>query len=492
MVIPRVVGGGTSVNFALYVRGAKLDYDNWSALGNPGWDHDSLLPYFKKSEDFLGTVTEHSDEYHGKGGPLPVISTEDVKKMEEFLRPVAEELGLEIIDPNGPNNIGIAPVHNTIKNGVRVSAPEAFLRPVKERSNLRILPGARVDKILFNQDKRAVGVEYTFKGKTHRVTARKEVIVSAGAILTPKILMLSGIGPKKQLKKLGIPVVADVPGVGQNLDSHLHFALNWKIKPGWSAMTGDFLSPRNIASYMREQTGFYSMPQGPLFHTYLYLGGENPRWPDADLYMSALIGFENPFITDEINSQVIGPLFNEPVMAMGVMLCRPKSRGHVALASLDPADLPAIHHNVYDHPDDLKLHVKAVRALQRIMDSKAMKRIRADPQPDLTMKACAHLGNNTDTYWECYVRHIALPSEHFCCTAKMAPKTDSMGVVSPSLSVRGVSGLRVVDASVMPRVVSTNPMASVYVIAEKASDLIKQDWGYLSQTPAEKSSNTEK
>ncbi|XP_047736319.1 glucose dehydrogenase [FAD, quinone]-like [Hyalella azteca] len=154
---------------------------------------------------------------------------------------------------------------------------------------------------------------------------------------------------------------------------------------------------------------------------------------------------------------------------------RPKSKGYVAITSADPADFPFINHNFYDHPDDVKLHVKGVKELNRIMNSEGMRKILA-PQPDLTLKACEHLGSKTDGYWECYARHMALPNEHFCCTAKMAPPTDPMGVVSPRLSVRGVSGLRVVDASVMPEVVSTNPMATVYVIAEKASDIIKQDW----------------
>ncbi|KAA0187559.1 hypothetical protein HAZT_HAZT004557 [Hyalella azteca] len=160
-----------------------------------------------------------------------------------------------------------------------------------------------------------------------------------------------------------------------------------------------------------------------------------------------------------IKSQLFGPLLNEPVLNVGVMLCRPKSKGYVAITSADPADFPFINHNFYDHPDDVKLH---------------------------TLKACAHLGNKTDGYWECYARHMALPNEHFCCTAKMAPPTDPMGVVSPRLSVRGVSGLRVVDASVMPEVVSTNTMATVYVIAEKASDIIKQDWSLENTKTASK------
>ncbi|XP_047740109.1 glucose dehydrogenase [FAD, quinone] [Hyalella azteca] len=481
MIVARVMGGGTTINFGLYVRGAKLDYDNWSALGNPGWDHASLLPYFKKSEDFRGTKTKHSDEYHGKGGPMLVDTTSEVSKMEEFIRPVAEELGLDIIDPNGPDNIGFAPVHNTVWGGVRASASEAFLRPAIGRKNLHILPGARVDKILFNRDKKAVGVQYTFKGKNQIVDARKEVILSAGTVLTPKLLMLSGIGPRKVLEELGIAVVSDVEGVGQNMDAHLHLGLNWKIKPGLSYTMGDFLNPLNVARYIKDQTGFYSLPHSALMHTYLNLGGGDPRRPDVDLYMSPSIGFAIPFYTDEVNTQTIGPLINEPVLNVFVMLCRPKSRGYITITSPDPAEPPAIKHNIYDHPDDIKLHVKAIKELHRIMDSKAMKKI-LDQQPDLTLKACAHLGNKTDGYWECYARHMALPNEHFCCTAKMAPPTDPMGVVSPRLSVRGVSGLRVVDASVMPEVVSTNTMATVYVIAEKASDIIKQDWGLESST----------
>ncbi|XP_018013934.1 glucose dehydrogenase [FAD, quinone] [Hyalella azteca] len=485
MIVPRVMGGGTTVNLALYVRGAKLDYDNWSALGNPGWDHASLLPYFRKSEDFIGTITEHTDEYHGKGGPLTVDTTDDVRKMEEIIRPVAAELGLDIIDPNGPSNIGLAPVHNTVKKGVRASSSEAFLKPVFNRKNLHILPGARVDKILFNQENEAVGVEYTFRGKTYKVEARKEVIISAGTLHTPKLLMLSGIGPRKQIEELGIPVVAEVPGVGQNLDSHQLFALNFKIKPGLSPTFMDLMNPFHIASYLREQTGFYSLPITPLMHTYLNLGGGDPHRPDVDIFMTPMVGVGLPVYTNEIKSQLFGPLLNEPVLNVGVMLCRPKSKGYVAITSADPADFPFINHNFYDHPDDVKLHVKGVKELNRIMSSEGMRKILA-PQPDLTLKACAHLGNKTDGYWECYARHMALPNEHFCCTAKMAPPTDPMGVVSPRLSVRGVSGLRVVDASVMPEVVSTNTMATVYVIAEKASDIIKQDWSLENTKTASK------
>ncbi|XP_018015174.2 glucose dehydrogenase [FAD, quinone]-like [Hyalella azteca] len=480
MIVPRVMGGGTTVNGALYVRGAKLDYDNWSALGNPGWDHASLLPYFKKSEDFRGTITEHTDAYHGKGGPLTVDTTDDVREMKEIIRPVAAELGLDIIDPNGPNNIGFAPVHNAIRSGVRASASEAFLKPVMRRPNLHILTGARVDKILFNKNKKATGVQYTFRGKTRIVNARKEVIISAGAVMTPKLLIHSGIGPRKQLEKLGIPVVALAEGVGQNLGTHVTIPLYWKIKPGLWFSTKDFLSPHNIVTYIKKQTGFYSTPMGPTMHTYLNVGGSNPRRPDVDLYMGLQIGVKLPFYTREINSQIAGPLLNEPVLFATDMLCRPKSKGYIAITSKNPVELPVVHYNVYEHPDDIKLHLKGVEELRRIMDSEAIRKIRV-AQPDLTLKACAHLGNNTDGYWECYARHMTIFNEHFCCTAKMAPPTDPMGVVSSRLSVRGVSGLRVVDASVMPEVVSTNTMATVYVIAEKASDIIKQDWGYLTK-----------
>ncbi|KAF2358232.1 Glucose-methanol-choline oxidoreductase N-terminal [Trinorchestia longiramus] len=486
----RMVGGSTALNALYYARGHRSDFNSWEVLGNEGWNYDAVLPYFKKSENYQGDRDQVTDQYHGTGGPVNVITRSDGLPLENSLRAAANELGYDVIDSNGPTMIGFSPVQMTILNGLRNSAGEAFLRPVASRSNLHILPRATVTTVLIDEEKKVQGVQYTFKGQQYTATAMKEVVLCAGAIHTPKLLMLSGIGPPRVLTQLGIKVVSPLPGVGQNLQNHFRVPVSWLLRKGVTTSLPDLLAPKSLAMYISLQRGPLSISPGVLMHSYFNLKGDDSDWPDVDLYLSpityALDGGSSVVpavgLKRQVFNEILGPLQFREGMSIHAMLTRPYSRGSITLKSADPQDPPTVDSNFYDDHRDLDLQVKAIQQAFRIMDTESMKALLPE-QPDLTLRACAHHGNLTEGYWGCYARHLVQTDWHFCCTAKMAPSSDPMGVVSSRLRVRGVSGLRVVDASVMPHIVTANTMASVYMIAEKAADMIKSDWGYPVQSP---------
>ncbi|XP_018024916.1 glucose dehydrogenase [FAD, quinone] isoform X2 [Hyalella azteca] len=473
----RVIGGASTVNGMAFVRGSGYDFDSWKDLGNEGWDYRSVLPYFKKLENYQAERTPSLEKYRGFAGPVSVSQVQRWGKLRSAIKAAAAELGVAFNTVGGKSNIGISWADLAVKNGVRSSASESYLRPAATRSNLRVLTRATVTRIIFDEQKKARGVEYTFNGQTHRVVATKEVVLSAGALFTPQLLMLSGVGPPQMLTERGIEVVSALPGVGQNLDNHPGFVMHWRVKPGVTISIKDIFNPKTYIEYNSKRSGVLSGPFGTIAHNFVNLGGGNPDWPDLNLPWTLRPSVPTPNIDKKTNVQLIGLPVLHDTLTTRVVLMRPRSRGLVSLRSADVADPPLIRNNFFQDPYDLKLMVKGIRETFRVMNTSAMREILL-PQPDTSLKACLRYGRDTDGYWECFVRHVVGQDAHHCCTAKMSPPTDPMGVVSPRLLVRGVSGLRVVDASVMPHVVSANTMASTYMVAEKASDMIKQDWGY--------------
>ncbi|GAB2558228.1 GMC family oxidoreductase [Spirosoma aerophilum] len=423
----KVVGGSTSINAMMYVRGNPANFDQWKALGADGWGYDDVLPYFKKSENFEGGPSE----YHGTSGEVSVRDCpDDVMRSPEFLNG-AVELGYDgpHWDYNGgrqENGAGLLQFHIT-PDGQRASGATAFLQPIQDRPNLTLITGAQVNRILI-QDGRAVGVEYQQNGETHQLLVENEVILSAGALNSPKLLLLSGIGPSEQLNELGIPVQANLPGVGENLQDHVQLPVIFRAKserPQTTLLTGNVLFVKTT---------------------------DDAVAPDLQLNFTPSIPAPlAPFLPD----------FGGNVCIFLPILVQPKSVGTVKLRSADPLDKPVINPNYLSDAADVAVFRKAIDLIRKISETAAFASLNGGELAPGPGDPEGFIRSQGSTLW------------HPAGTCKIGK--DSMAVVDPSLRVHGVSGLRVADASVMPTVTSGNTVAACFMIGEKAADLILAD-----------------
>ena len=455
----KVWGGSSSINAMVYIRGHQKDYDDWAALGNTGWSYAEVLPYFKKSE----TAQQGDSRYRGKNGPLYVSDvTPDMHPLTDTWISAGKELGLEYNpDFNGAQQQGIGRYQQTTKDGWRMSAAKAYLHPAKHRSNLAITSHAQVTRILF-EGKKAVGVEYLRKGKLHKVYAGKEVILSAGAVQSPQLLMLSGIGPRQHLQETGIELVEDNAHVGQHLQDHLGMDFLYKSKV-------PTLNDELHSGLGKLWAGlkYLLLRRGPCRLSVNQGGGftcseEDQQQPDLQLYFSPVSYTRAPAKTR--------PLMNpDPFSAflLGFSNCRVKSEGEIRLASKDPLAAPVIDPKYLSHEDDVKLLLKGSKLMRKLAETAAFSEIIIDEiRPG---KDC-----QTDEQLIVDIRSYAWTVFHASCTCRMAPDAER-GVVNPRLQVFGVENLRVCDASVMPFMVSGNTNAPTIMIGEKGADMILED-----------------
>ncbi|KAL2716015.1 hypothetical protein V1478_013691 [Vespula squamosa] len=482
----KVLGGSSVLNSMLYVRGNRRDFDQWESFGNPGWGYDDVLPYFKKSQDQRNPYLAQNTKYHSTGGYLTIQNpTYNTSLGPAFLQ-AAEEMGYDIVDINGEQQTGFAYCQFTMRNGTRCSAAKAFVHPIKFRKNFHLSLWSHVTRILIDQStKKAYGVEFIRNGRVKTVFAKKEVILSAGAINTPQLLMLSGIGPRKHLEDLGIPVVQDSPGVGQNLQDHIAFGNVVFLVDEEISLKFNGLANINAGlRYAITQDGPLTSSNG--FEIIGFLptkyANQTDDWPDIEFMVSST-GINNMGdkmkndigLTDDFYNNYYGSITNRNSFTIFPMILRPKSRGYIKLKSKHPRDHPLIYHNYLTNPDDVNVLREGVKAAIAFGETGSMKRLGArfhsKPFPN-----CKHLPMFTDEYWECTIRQFTMTIYHYSCTSKMGPRSDPMAVVDPSLKVYGVEGLRVIDASIMPTVTSSNTNAPVIMIGEKGSDLIKKDW----------------
>jgi choline dehydrogenase len=421
----KVVGGSTAINAMMWVRGNRRNFDRWVALGAEGWSYSNALSYYKALEDFEGGASE----YHGVGGPISVrICPDQAMRSEEFLVG-ATEAGYEgpHHDYNGArqeNGSGLLQFHLG-KDGHRCSAAMAFLVPIRNRPNLTLRTGAEVTRVLL-EGKQAVGVEYRQDGQTHQARASREVILSAGALQSPKLLMLSGIGPADQLRKHGIVVTADLPGVGQNLQDHVQVPFVYRtrtVRPNPQLLAGNVL-------FVNTRT---STPDAP---------------PDMQLLFT-------PAVPTPLSAALN---FGGPACIFLAILVQPESVGTVSLRSSNPLDPPMLNPNYLQHPADLKTFLETLKLVRRIAGTRAFTDLNGG---ELTP------GNSNP---EGYIRAQASTLWHPACTCKMG--SDANAVVDAQLRVRGVEGLRVIDASVMPRVTSGNIVAVCSMIGARGADMI--------------------
>jgi choline dehydrogenase len=421
----KVHGGSSAVNAMTFIRGHQFCFDRWERAGNQGWGYEAVLPYFKKSErNELGETP-----YRGADGPLAVsLCTDPHAGHKAFLAAVAQQQYKvdARYDFNQPTPVNVAGYYQkNILDGKRHSVADAFLTPILARPNLEVRSMSQATKLTI-EGKKAVGVEYVRGGKSERARATREIILAGGVVDSPKLLMLSGIGPADQLKAHGIPVVADVPGVGRNFQDHLKLSIRWngtRELPGSTVTAGLFV---------RSNPGNYGDP------------------PDLQFYVGRGVETTDRFIT------------------ITVSLVFPKSRGEIALRSADPLAAPIIRANYLQHDDDVKALVQGVKLARWFGEADAYQGLRGgEVAPGAAAKSDADLA--------AFARRDSDTIYHGAGTCKMGPAADSSAVVDPSLRVRGVDGLRVADGSIMPEVVNATTNAACVMIGEKASDLVKAD-----------------
>jgi choline dehydrogenase-like flavoprotein len=448
----KVLGGSSSINGLVYIRGQKEDFDLWRQLGNVGWNWDDVLPYFKKAE----SQQRGADDYHGAGGPLSVSDQTETHELCEAFIKAGQQVGIPRNDDfNGASQEGIGYFQTTARKGLRCSTAVGYLRPARKRPNLTIVTNALTTRILFEGDV-ATGIAFTRNGEAMVARAGGEIIVAAGAINSPQLLQLSGVGPAPLLRGFGIEMVRDMPGVGVNLQDHFQTRMVFRC-------TKKITLNDIVASPLRKAgigLKYALRRSGPLTISAGYVGAflrTDPRLATPDVQVHFL-----NFSTNKMGEAL------HPFSGFSASICqlRPESRGSITIKTRDPSDAPAIRVNYLSAETDRKTMVAGMRMLRQVSQAPAMAPyIESEVEPGLQCQS--------DADWIAFCRERGSTIYHPTCTCKMGD--DTMAVVDARLRVHGLKRLRVVDGSIMPNVVSGNTNAAIVMIAEKGAEMILQD-----------------
>ncbi|HXT82414.1 MAG TPA: choline dehydrogenase [Acetobacteraceae bacterium] len=450
--VPRgkTLGGSSSINGMLYVRGNPLDYNTWAQYGNRGWSYEAVLPYFKKAEHF----EPGGDDSRGRGGPLNVTHMrERAELLDAFIDAAADEGFPRNPDYNNGHQEGFGYFQVTQKNGERWSTARGFLAPIRHRQNLRVETEALTTRVLL-EGKRAVGVAYTQNGVTKEARAGREVILAAGAVKSPHILELSGIGQPELLTGLGIQAAHALPGVGENYRDHYAPRMNWRVKLPitLNEQTRGLTFAKEILKYYTQRRGVLTFTAGIAFG----FVRTRPELEEPDVQFH--------FAHASYATAQTRVLDREPGMTLTVYQCRPESKGSIHAKSSDPSAAPSIRPNYLADPLDQRVLIDGMKIGRQIINNRVMDKYRAyEMNPGDKVQ--------TDDEWLNFARENGQTTYHVIGTCRMGQ--DPMAVVDDELRVRGLAGLRVVDASVMPTVPSGNTNAAVIMIAEKGADMIK-------------------
>ena len=445
----KTLGGSSSINGMLYIRGQAEDYEEWEKVGNKGWGYRDLMKYFVALEN----NQNHEDQYHGNFGPLWVETYQPILEASKSFLNACKEYGLnKNNDFNGEFQEGYGQYQVNIKNGKRFSSSDAFLKPVLDRPNLELLTNTLVEKII-TSNKKAVGVKIKNKKGTQIIGSTSEIVLCGGSINSPQLLMLSGIGPKKHLMDLKIPIVHDLPGVGKNLQDHLTVNISYKINQlkTFSELMKPVGMIKNLFEYFIHKKGLMTYPAsdiGVFFKT-----NENIKTPNAQVHFAPGAGKYNKNGAMKPSSGITASICN----------LRPQSRGHLELISSDPNDAPKIHANYLDQKIDVEWMIEGIQKIREIFKTPSMQELEA-----VELQPGTHCIKNNDI--EEFIRNESLSVYHPIGTCKMGHGNEC--VVDDELKVKGIKRLRVADASIFPSIISGNTNATCNVIGSKCADLI--------------------
>ena len=450
----KALGGSSSINGMLYVRGAANDFDRWAAEGCAGWSYAEVLPCFKRMESTpLG-----DDAYRGRSGPVRTDALRTTHPLARTFVQAAVEAGITLNeDYNGATQEGVAYTEVNQQRGRRYNAARAYVQPVRQRRNLTVRTRSVCRRLLF-ENGRCVGVEYRKGGRLHRAKAEREVILCAGAIASPKLLMLSGIGPAEQLREAGIAVVKDAPGVGANLQEHPEGMVGIDVNvPTYNTEINSWRIVLHGLNWLLFGRGPATSPY-PHAVAFIRSAPEEPR-PDIQVQLG-------PYAFSFSEEGVIP--YGRPAISAAINVSWPRSRGSIRLRGADPDDPPVISHALLGDGDDMERLIRGCRQVREMLNGPAFAPYRVGerlPGPDV----------QSDDEWRDYLRRTAFLGYHPVGTCKMG--TDELAVTRPDLTVRGIGGLRVADASVMPSLTSGNTNATVMMIGERAADFILKGEG---------------
>lgn len=496
----KILGGSSTLNYMIYTRGHRRDYDAYAAAGNYGWSYEQLLPYFVRSEN--NTIAEYrNSSLHGHAGPLHVERVRHRTPLVDAFVAAGHELGYaagDAVDYTDGAPHGFSRIQTTQWRGRRVSAAKAYLRSARGRRNLHVAISARVTRLLVDERGRAYGVEFFKAGRRRVVRARKEVIVSAGALNSPQLLMLSGIGPAKHLRRLGIPVVRDLRGVGRNLHEHYSFAgLSFVVNVTGAALTSARVNIASFLDWLREGRGPLTLPgavEGLAYVSSKY--NEQPAdYPDIE-YIFAAGSFASDGgtdmrrsfgITERMYWQAFGQAHLKDTWTVLPMLLRPRTTGRLLLRDANPWHAPLFYYNYFEDPHDMKVLVEGIKGVLALSETEAFRKLGSLLTP-VHMPECAHHAFKSDEYWACMARYFTGTLHHQSGTCKMGPATDPSAVVDPELRVHGVRNLRVVDASIFPKLPAAHLYAPTLMVGEKAADMIARAWAH-EQSPSSTHAN---
>ncbi|GBP65442.1 Glucose dehydrogenase [Eumeta japonica] len=488
----KTLGGCSSINAMFYIRGNREDYNDWERLGNEGWGYDNVLPYFKKSENIVDSILDPTEkaEFHSENGYLNVERHKGTNFFSDIVIDAFKENNVkESLDINGPAQIGSVKTFATVKGGRRWSTARAFLTPIRRRSNLYVLKNTLATKLIIDEySMKVIGLEIENNYGKYFVYTHKEVILSAGSINTPQLLMLSGIGPKQHLKNLGIKVLKDLP-VGQNLEDHVTVHCFISFPVGFSTTSKEDFS-LSMAQFMATQTGPLSNIGATEVTAFLDVFNVSNPLPNIQYHqimlppLSMNSNLSNMYVQHEFTAETMKVLKklneNNALLDFFNVLLTPKSKGRLLLRSINPHDKPILYANYFDSKDDMEVIIQSMKFVENLAQSRAFKKFNAT-FTHIPLEGCKDYIFKSDEYHECIAKHLTTTLYHPAGTAKMGPPNDTEAVVDSTLRVYGVEGLRVVDASVIPKIIRGNTNAPTIMIAEKASDMIKEFWNLISQ-----------